>query len=182
MVYEEALDNLRNRRPLPKPAGLNNAEKEQLARDYYANVRTNVLLFRALSNARPCFFAPACKEADYLSLKGLLLVAILGGADSVNTFSVNDTFSRTKTYDVHPGLRCLHQYCRMQLHCSWLYTCADLCFTAFHGFSDVPHSPCLHWIASWIYADMVSMYRSIFTMPPSRIISRTLRYIPSLFL
>ena len=32
------------------------------------------------------------------ALKGLLLVAILGGGDAVNTFSVNDTFSRTKAY------------------------------------------------------------------------------------
>ena len=53
IIYEEALDNLRNRRPLPKPAGLSNAEKELLARDYYANVRTNVLLFWVLSNVRP---------------------------------------------------------------------------------------------------------------------------------
>ena len=52
IIYEEALDNLRNRRPLPKPAGLSTAEKEQLARDYYANVRTNVLLFWVLSNVR----------------------------------------------------------------------------------------------------------------------------------
>ena len=56
MIYEEALDNLRNRRPLPKPAGLSNVENEQLARDYYANVRTNVLLFWVLSNVRPCLF------------------------------------------------------------------------------------------------------------------------------
>ena len=33
-----------------------------------------------------------------MCLKGLLLVAILGSGDAVNTFSVNDTFSRTKTY------------------------------------------------------------------------------------
>ena len=33
-----------------------------------------------------------------MCLEGLLLVAILGGGDVVNTFSVNDTFSRTKTY------------------------------------------------------------------------------------
>ena len=33
-----------------------------------------------------------------MCLKGLLLVAILGSGDTVNTFSVNDTFSRTKTY------------------------------------------------------------------------------------
>ena len=32
------------------------------------------------------------------ALQGLLLVAILGGGDAVSTFSVNDTFSRTKTY------------------------------------------------------------------------------------
>ena len=50
LIYEEALDNLRNRKPLLKPAGLSNAEKEQLARDYYSNVRTNVLLFWVLSN------------------------------------------------------------------------------------------------------------------------------------
>ncbi|KAM5538934.1 hypothetical protein V8D89_007429, partial [Ganoderma adspersum] len=68
MIYEEALDNLRNRCPLPKPAGLSNVEKEQPARDYYANVRTNVLLFWVLSN-------------------GLLIVTILGGGDVVNTFS-----------------------------------------------------------------------------------------------
>ncbi|KAH9942456.1 chitin synthase-domain-containing protein [Epithele typhae] len=79
LLYEEALDNVRNRKPIPKAQGLNSAEKEQLARDYYANVRTNVLLFWVLSN-------------------GLLLVAILGGGDSVSTFSVNDTFTRTKAY------------------------------------------------------------------------------------
>ena len=78
-LYEEALDNVRNRKPLPKAHGLSDAQKEELAKDYYANVRTNVLLAWVLSN-------------------GLLLVAILGGGDAVSTFSVNDTFSRTKTY------------------------------------------------------------------------------------
>ncbi|OSD06767.1 glycosyltransferase family 2 protein [Trametes coccinea BRFM310] len=81
-IYEEALDNLKNRKPLPKASnGLSTAEKEQLAKDYYANVRTNVLLVWVLSN-------------------GLLLVAILGGGDPSNTFTdLNDnTFSRTKTY------------------------------------------------------------------------------------
>ncbi|KAI0746001.1 glycosyltransferase family 2 protein [Earliella scabrosa] len=78
LIYEEALDNLRNRKPLPKANSLSTAEKEQLAKDYYANVRTNVLLFWVLSN-------------------GLLIVAILGGGDAVNTFSA-DEFSRTKAY------------------------------------------------------------------------------------
>ena len=50
IIYEEALDNLRNRKTLPKPNGLSNGEKEQLAKDYYANVRTNVLLFWVMSN------------------------------------------------------------------------------------------------------------------------------------
>ncbi|RPD57628.1 glycosyltransferase family 2 protein [Lentinus tigrinus ALCF2SS1-7] len=79
IIYEEALDNLRNRKPLPKPVGLGTAEKEQLAKDYYANVRTNVLLTWVLSN-------------------GILLVAILGGGGAVNTFSANEEFSRTKAY------------------------------------------------------------------------------------
>ncbi|KAI0329711.1 hypothetical protein GY45DRAFT_1435241 [Cubamyces sp. BRFM 1775] len=81
-IYEEALDNLKNRKPLAKAStGLSTAEKEQLAKDYYANVRTNVLLVWVLSN-------------------GLLLVAILGGGDAANTFANtgNDTFSRTKAY------------------------------------------------------------------------------------
>lgn len=52
IIYEEALDNLRNRKPLPKPNSLSLGEKEQLAKDYYANVRTNVLLFWVMSNVR----------------------------------------------------------------------------------------------------------------------------------
>lgn len=43
-LYEEALYNLKNRKP-PPPKGnrvLSIAEKEQNAKDYYANVRTNV--------------------------------------------------------------------------------------------------------------------------------------------
>ncbi|TFK90049.1 glycosyltransferase family 2 protein [Polyporus arcularius HHB13444] len=79
IIYEEALDNLRNRKPLPKPTALGTAQKEELAKDYYANVRTNVLLTWVISN-------------------GILLVAILGGGDAVNTFSRDDQFSRTKAY------------------------------------------------------------------------------------
>jgi chitin synthase len=45
-IYEEALSNLKNRKPaLPKSnAAISYAEKEQAAKDYYANVRTNVCL------------------------------------------------------------------------------------------------------------------------------------------
>jgi hypothetical protein len=44
-MYEEALLNLKNRKAaVPKQIGVvvSNAEKEQIAKDYYANVRTNV--------------------------------------------------------------------------------------------------------------------------------------------
>jgi chitin synthase len=43
-LYEEALFNLKNRKPLPAKGNgtLSNNEKEQNAKDYYANVRTNV--------------------------------------------------------------------------------------------------------------------------------------------
>ena len=43
-LYEEALFNLKNRKPLPAKGNgiLSNSEKEQNAKDYYANVRTNV--------------------------------------------------------------------------------------------------------------------------------------------
>lgn len=43
-LYEEALFNLKNRKPLPVKGNgtLSVAEKEMNAKDYYANVRTNV--------------------------------------------------------------------------------------------------------------------------------------------
>ena len=43
-MYEEALLNLKNRKTaFPKQnIAVSNAEKELIARDYYANVRTNV--------------------------------------------------------------------------------------------------------------------------------------------
>jgi chitin synthase len=48
-MYEDALFNLKNRKPVPpkSDAVMNSLEKEQAAKDYYANVRTNVsILFR----------------------------------------------------------------------------------------------------------------------------------------
>jgi len=52
-IYEEALSNLRDRVPIDNGKGkgqLSVAEREHAARDYYANVRTNVLLTWVLSN------------------------------------------------------------------------------------------------------------------------------------
>jgi len=85
-IYEEALENLRVRNmgdkgtEKKKPEKvLTDAEKEMAAKDYYANVRTNVLLSWVLSN-------------------GLLLVAILGGSNPNSTFGGADSVSRTKAY------------------------------------------------------------------------------------
>ncbi|EKM54206.1 glycosyltransferase family 2 protein [Phanerochaete carnosa HHB-10118-sp] len=78
-MYEESLANLRDRKPIPDEPGAYMFDREQVARDYYASVRTNVLLCWVLSN-------------------GLLLVAILGGGDPSSAFSENNTLSRTKAY------------------------------------------------------------------------------------
>ncbi|KZT66387.1 glycosyltransferase family 2 protein [Daedalea quercina L-15889] len=79
-IYKEALENIKYKRPSTKPsAGSSLAEQEQAAKDYYANVRTNVLLAWVLSNA-------------------VLLLAILGGGDAATTFSSTNSFSRTKAY------------------------------------------------------------------------------------
>lgn len=58
-LYEEALANLRDRKPAQdvnkKSKARTGAEKEQAAKDYYASVRTNVLLAWVLSNVSKQF-------------------------------------------------------------------------------------------------------------------------------
>ncbi|KAJ6499356.1 chitin synthase [Mycena sanguinolenta] len=80
-VYEEALYNLKTRKPaFSQITPMSNSEKDQAAKDYYANVRTNVLLAWVMSN-------------------GLLLVGVLGGgAAPSGTFALSAEFSRTKAY------------------------------------------------------------------------------------
>ncbi|KAJ7901773.1 glycosyltransferase family 2 protein [Mycena olivaceomarginata] len=80
-IYEEALSNLKTRKPaFSKNTAMSNSEKDQAAKDYYANVRTNVLLAWVLSN-------------------GVLLVGILGGgATPSTTFAHDAEMSRTKAY------------------------------------------------------------------------------------
>ncbi|KAJ7925246.1 glycosyltransferase family 2 protein [Mycena leptocephala] len=80
-IYEEALSNLKNRKPAFSPnTAMSNTEKDQAAKDYYANVRTNVLLAWVLSN-------------------GILLVGILGGgAQQSSTFDPDSEISHTKAY------------------------------------------------------------------------------------
>jgi len=100
-IYEEALESVRAAKfadgtsssaregilkakqgpgeKLKAKAMMTEREKEQAAIDYYANVRTNVLLTWVLSN-------------------GVLLLLILSGSDSSSTFSSNAGVSRTKGY------------------------------------------------------------------------------------
>ncbi|ESK96664.1 glycosyltransferase family 2 protein [Moniliophthora roreri MCA 2997] len=89
-VYETALMHLRAlKAPPPKPKGgkkgkprpppPSDAEKEQAMKDYYANVRTNVLLAWTVSNV-------------------LLIIAILKGAEPSGTFNENAAIGRTKAY------------------------------------------------------------------------------------
>ena len=58
-IYEESLSNLRDRVPIDNGKGkgpLSVAERENAAKDYYADVRTNVLLVWVLSNVSVFFF------------------------------------------------------------------------------------------------------------------------------
>lgn len=77
--YDEALHNLRTR-PMIIKGESGPAEKELARKDYYAGVRTNVLLSWILTN-------------------GLLAGIILGG-DSSSTFDASTGSSRTKVYMV----------------------------------------------------------------------------------
>lgn len=104
-MYDEALHNLKTRKPASKPSlGTSNAEKEQNAKDYYANVRTNVslislaslaslnhilqvLLAWVLSNVS-CIVSSTQSGSDCsLCMQGLLLLGILGAGGAGDTFS-----------------------------------------------------------------------------------------------
>ncbi|CAG8692814.1 14996_t:CDS:2, partial [Acaulospora colombiana] len=79
-LYVEALDNLKTRKPPPRaPGGLTETEKEQVRRDYYANIRTNLLLAWALSNA-------------------LLVGCILSGVNAKDTFGKTKAGEKTRAY------------------------------------------------------------------------------------
>ncbi|THH21774.1 hypothetical protein EUX98_g8282 [Antrodiella citrinella] len=80
-MYEDSLLNLKDRKPVVQKLILpqSDAEKEQMAKEYYASVRTNVLLAWILSN-------------------GLLLVAIIGGGDPSATFRETEPDTRTRSY------------------------------------------------------------------------------------
>ncbi|KAL5485273.1 hypothetical protein ACEPAI_7915 [Sanghuangporus weigelae] len=75
-MYDETLRNLRTRKPVEKPNTVTTeSEKEQQVKDYYANVRTNVLLVWVLSN-------------------GLLLLAVLSVGDPSKAFSDGNNASK----------------------------------------------------------------------------------------
>ncbi|KAF5366968.1 hypothetical protein D9758_003909 [Tetrapyrgos nigripes] len=76
--YQESVGNLKHRKSVPSPP-ITESHKEQKVKDYYANVRTNVLLAWVLSNA-------------------ILVILILHGSDPSGTFSEENTLNRTKAY------------------------------------------------------------------------------------
>ncbi|KAG9017499.1 hypothetical protein FRB90_001092 [Tulasnella sp. 427] len=81
-AYLEALNNIKTRRPLPGSdirRAQTQSEKEQATKDYYASVRTNVLLTWILTN-------------------GLLMVFILSGDSVRSTFSDGAQSSKTRVY------------------------------------------------------------------------------------
>ncbi|KAF9556711.1 glycosyltransferase family 2 protein, partial [Agrocybe pediades] len=81
-IYEESLTNLRDRVPIDSGKGKGPktiAEKENAAKDYYADVRTNVLLAWVLSN-------------------GLLLIAILSGMKETDAFGKDIGLTKVKGY------------------------------------------------------------------------------------
>jgi len=66
-IYEESLANLRDRIPIDDGkgrGGLSIAEKEHQAKEYYASVRTNVLLAWVLSNVSQARLGLLETEAD----------------------------------------------------------------------------------------------------------------------
>lgn len=85
-VYMEALHRLKIRKPLPTRKGPStDKEKEQAAKDYYASVRTNVLLAWVLSN-------------------GILAAGILSGGSPSSTFTdamgTGGNLNKTRAYMV----------------------------------------------------------------------------------
>lgn len=132
-VYEEALMNLKNRVPkdgvvlydekggvvgtkIGKKDGMSAVEKETAAKDYYANVRTNVGF---VSDSCPLYMTDCpddyrfCLHGCYLMyvllawysesanalLQGLLMVGILNGVAPAETFDPKAvTMNRTKAY------------------------------------------------------------------------------------
>jgi len=79
-MYMETLNNLKTRKPIVKNnSAPSDVEKDQQAKDYYANVRTNVLLAWVLSN-------------------GVLLLAILSTGELSEAFSESKGPNVTKVY------------------------------------------------------------------------------------
>ncbi|KAN0135416.1 hypothetical protein V8E53_006695 [Lactarius tabidus] len=87
VLYDEATTNLKYRAPVIRP---------DAAREYYASVRTNVLLAWVVSNVRSIVFAN-CVLMGFVS-HGLLLAGILGGGQSVDTFKPGGGITATKAY------------------------------------------------------------------------------------
>jgi len=100
-IYIESLTNLRDRVPVDngKSKGLMSiAEKEHAAKDYYADVRTNVLLAWVLSNVCCYLLCSLFTQHRRLSTQGLLLIAILSGMKETDAFGKDIGLTKVKGY------------------------------------------------------------------------------------
>lgn len=116
----EALDNLRTRKAAkPMKTALTDSEIEQQAKDYYANVRTNVSLSRLsewvevnktnLCKSRYCFFGSyqmyvhnqTSSHTDRVSLpkpQGVLVTVVLNSGSPSTAFSENAGSNAPRIY------------------------------------------------------------------------------------
>ena len=104
-MYLETLNNLKNRKPLPKPARTER-EIDEAAKDYYANVRTNV---RRSSSFQPHF----------LSFAGVVVLGALeriaGRVDPVGRRPFHNVFQVKRRRNL--GIHAIHSRFRRNDKC-----------------------------------------------------------------
>ena len=100
-IYEESLANLRDRIPVyhekEKKVTQSIAEKEQAAKVYYTNVKTNVLLAWVLSNVSS---EPVFNRQDIIHTywQGMLIFIILSGLHVEDAFGKDIGLTKIKGY------------------------------------------------------------------------------------
>ena len=102
-IYEESLSNLRDRIPvdqtIAKKGVASIAEKEQAAKIYYANVKTNLLLAWVVSNVRVVI--PVLQQRRGIvddTFQGLLIFSILSGLHVQDAFGQDAGLTKLKGY------------------------------------------------------------------------------------
>ncbi|TCD70328.1 hypothetical protein EIP91_003957 [Steccherinum ochraceum] len=98
-MYEDSVMNLKDRKPVVKSSAPQSlAEREQMAKEYYASVRTNVRSHLPTHK----FYADTSLLTkvllSWVLSNGLLLAAILGGGNPSATFRQTEPDTRTRAY------------------------------------------------------------------------------------